>query len=146
MPRSCRLGAFPLLVDFRCSRVGHFTHQESTYAAAQGVPIASVLVPVSGIMSILGGLSIFLGFHGKVGAWLLVLLLLPVAFTMHNFRAVKDPQQIQMATVRKNISMLGSAPFFKQIGTGLLSLASRGGHGSLTRNFGLVPCRSASSL
>ena len=41
-------------------------------------------------MSILGGPSIRLGFHGKLGAWLLVLFLVPVTFTMHNFRAVKD--------------------------------------------------------
>jgi putative oxidoreductase len=46
---------------------------------------------------------------------------------MHNFWAVKDPmmQQIQMAMFLKNISMLGSALFFTQIGTGPLSLDSR---------------------
>jgi putative oxidoreductase len=86
------------------------------------------LVPISGIMSIVGGLSILLGFHGKLGAWLLALFLVPVTFTMHNFWAVKDPlmQQVQMAMFLKNISMLGSALFFTQIGTGPLSLDSRG--------------------
>jgi len=46
---------------------------------------------------------------------------------MHNFLAVKDPmlQQIQMAMFLKNISMLGSARFFAQIGTGPLNLDSR---------------------
>ena len=106
---------------------GHFTHQEIAYAAAQGIPMAGVLVPASGIMAIVGGLSILLGFHGKLGAWLLVLFLVPVTFAMHNFWAVKDPmmQQIQMAMFLKNISMLGSALFFTQIGTGPLSLDSR---------------------
>ena len=106
---------------------GHFSHQEIAYATSQGIPIASVLVPVSGIMAILGGLSILLGFHGKLGAWLLVLFLVPVTFAMHNFWAVKDPmmQQIQMAMFLKNISMLGAALFFTQIGTGPLSLDSR---------------------
>ena len=108
---------------------GHFTHQEIAYAAAQGIPIAGVLVPASGIMAIVGGLSILLGFHGKLGAWLLALFLVPVTFAMHNFWAVKDPQiqQIQMAMFLKNFSMLGSALFFTQIGTGPLSLDSRGG-------------------
>jgi putative oxidoreductase len=108
------------------------------------------LVPVSGIMAILGGLSILLGFHGKLGAWLLVLFLVPITFTMHNFWAVKAPmmQQIQTAMFLKNISMLGTALFFTQIGTGPLSLDSRGGpvRCSLIRNSGVASCRSTLSL
>jgi putative oxidoreductase len=121
------LGRLFYSLIFVVAGFGHFTHQEIAYAAAQGIPFAGVLVPVSGIMAIVGGLSILLGFHGKLGAWLLVLFLVPVTFTMHNFWAVKDPmmQQIQMAMFLKNISMLGSALFFTQIGTGPLSLDSR---------------------
>jgi putative oxidoreductase len=121
------LGRLFYSLIFVVAGFGHFTHQEIAYAAAQGIPIAGVLVPASGIMAIVGGLSILLGFHGKLGAWLLVLFLVPVTLTMHNFWAVKDPmmQQIQMAMFLKNISMLGSALFFTQIGTGPLSLDSR---------------------
>ena len=112
---------------FIAGGLGHFSHQEIAYAASQGVPIANILVPVSGIIAIVGGLSILLGFHGKVGAWLRVLFLVPVTFMMHNFWAVKDPmmQQFQMAMFLKNISMLGAALFFTQVGTGPLSLDSR---------------------
>jgi putative oxidoreductase len=121
------LGRLLYSLIFVVAGFGHFTHQEIAYAAAQGIPFAGVLVPASGIMAIVGGLSILLGFHGKLGAWLLVLFLVPVTFTLHNFWAVKDPmmQQIQMAMFLKNISMLGSALFFTQIGTGPLSLDSR---------------------
>ena len=121
------LGRLFYSLIFVLAGFGHFTHQEIAYAAAQGIPIAGVLVPASGIMAIVGGLSILLGFHGKLGAWLLVLFLVPVTLMMHNFWAVKDPmmQQIQMAMFLKNISMLGSALFFTQIGTGPLSLDSR---------------------
>jgi putative oxidoreductase len=121
------LGRLFYSLIFVVAGFGHFTHQEIAYAAAQGIPIAGVLVPASGIMAIVGGLSILLGFHGKLGAWLLVLFLVPVTFAMHNFWAVKDPmmQQIQMAMFLKNFSMLGSALFFTQIGTGPLSLDSR---------------------
>jgi len=121
------LGRLFYSLIFVVAGFGHFTHQEIAYAAAQGIPIAGVLVPASGIMAIVGGLSILLGFYGKLGAWLLVLFLVPVTLTMHNFWAVKDPmmQQIQMAMFLKNISMLGSALFFTQIGTGPLSLDSR---------------------
>ena len=121
------LGRLFYSLIFVVAGFGHFTHQEIAYAAAQGIPFAGVLVPASGVMAIVGGLSILLGFHGKLGAWLLVLFLVPVTFTMHNFWAVKDPmmQQIQMAMFLKNFSMLGSALFFTQIGTGPLSLDSR---------------------
>ena len=112
------LGRLFYSLIFVVAGFGHFTHQEIAYAAAQGIPIAGVLVPASGIMAIVGGLSILLGFHGKLGAWLLVLFLLPVTLTMHNFWTVK-------AMFLKNISMLGSALFFAQIGTGPLSLDSR---------------------
>jgi putative oxidoreductase len=112
---------------FIAGGLGHFSHQEIAYAASQGVPNANILVPVSGLIAIVGGLSILLGFHGKVGAWLLVFFLVPVTFMMHNFWAVKDPmmQQFQMAMFLKNISMLGAAVFFTQVGTGPLSLDSR---------------------
>jgi putative oxidoreductase len=112
---------------FIAGGLGHFSHQEIAYAASQGVPNANILVPVSGLIAIVGGLSILLGFHGKVGAWVLVFFLVPVTFMMHNFWAVKDPmmQQFQMAMFLKNISMLGAAVFFTQVGTGPLSLDSR---------------------
>jgi uncharacterized membrane protein YphA (DoxX/SURF4 family) len=74
---------------FIAGGLGHFSHQEIANAASQGVPIANILVPVSGIIAIVGGPSILLGFHGKVGAWLLVFFLVRVTFMMHNFWAVK---------------------------------------------------------
>ena len=121
------LGRLFYALIFVVAGFGHFTRQEIAYAAAQGIPVAGVLVPASGIVAIVGGLSILLGFYGKLGAWLLVLFLVPVTLTMHNFWAVQDPmmQQIQMAMFLKNISMLGAALFFTQVGTGPLSLDSR---------------------
>lgn len=69
----------------------HFSAQGVQFAEAHGVPAASVLVPLSGILEILGALSIILGYRAKLGAWLLVLFLVPVTFTMHAFWAVTDP-------------------------------------------------------
>ena len=50
---------------FIAGGLGHFSHQEIAYAASQGVPIANILVPVSGIIAIVGGLSILFGFLEK---------------------------------------------------------------------------------
>jgi putative oxidoreductase len=62
-----------------------------------------------------------------VGAWLLVLFLVPVTLMMHNFWAVKNPMmaQMQMAMFLKNVTMLGGALLISQFGAGGLSLDAR---------------------
>lgn len=70
-----------------------FMHFSATigYAASQGLTLASILVPLSGLIAIAGGVSVLLGFHARIGAWLLVLFLVPVTFTMHQFWTLSDP-------------------------------------------------------
>src|SRR5436189_1178802 len=98
---------------FIVAGLGNFSSQTIGFAAAQGVPLASVAVPLSGVLALVGGLSIALGYKARWGAALIVLFLVPVTFMMHNFWAVKDPlvAQDQMAHFVKNISLLGSALF-----------------------------------
>ena len=105
----------------------HFSQQEIGYAAHAGVPMAGLLVPASGVLALLGGLSILLGYRAKIGAWLLVLFLVPVTLLMHNFWAVKDPMmaQMQMAMFMKNMTMLGGALLISQFGAGPVSLDAR---------------------
>jgi len=112
---------------FLLAGVFHFSTQEIAYAAHQGLPFAGFLVPASGLVAAAGGLSILLGYRAKVGAWLLVLFLVPVTLTMHNFWAVKDPMmaQMQMAMFMKNASILGGALLISQMGAGPLSLDAR---------------------
>jgi putative oxidoreductase len=91
------------------------------------VPMAAFLVPASGVLALAGGLSILLGYRAKIGAWLVVLFLVPVTLMMHNFWAVKDPlmAQMQMAMFLKNVTMLGGALLISQFGAGALSLDAR---------------------
>jgi putative oxidoreductase len=105
----------------------HFTKQLIGYAASQGVPLASVTVPVSGVIAIAGGLSILLGYRARLGAWLIVLFLVPVTVMIHKFWAVSDPMmaQVQMMMFMKNISMLGGALLISQFGAGPLSIDAR---------------------
>src|SRR2546422_9716581 len=96
---------------FAMTPLGHFSSQYIAYAAQQGVPLASLLVPLSGVIAFAGALSVAFGYHARAGAWLLVLFLVPVTLMMHNFWAVKDPimAQMQVAMFMKNVSMLGGA-------------------------------------
>ena len=58
----------------------------------------------------LGGLLILVGYHARIGAWMIVLFLIGVTPMMHNFWAVSDPMkyQMQLAHFMKNVSMMGA--------------------------------------
>jgi putative oxidoreductase len=109
---------------FILSGPNHFKAETIGYAAAQGVPLASIAVPLSGIIALLGGLSIALGYRAKLGAWLIVLFLVPVTLMLHRFWGVSDPQVagLQLAMFMKNLSLLGTALIIARLGSGPLSL------------------------
>lgn len=97
------------------------------YGASHGVPLANILVPLSGLLAIAGGLLILLGFHARVGAWLVVLFLVPVTFTMHQFWNITDPAMrgAEQANFTKNIALLGGALLIAYFGAGAMSLDDR---------------------
>jgi putative oxidoreductase len=121
------LGRFLFALIFVFAGPRHFFSQTIAYAASQGVPLASIAVPFSGVLAILGGLSILLGYRARIGAWLIVLFLIGVTPMMHNFWAVSDPMmhQMQMVMFMKNVSMLGAALLISQFGSGPWSLDAR---------------------
>ena len=121
------LGRFFFTLIFLMAGANHFNKQTIVYAASQGVPLAAILVPLSGLVAIAGGLSILLGYRAKLGAWLIVLFLVPVSLMMHKFWTVTDPMmaQLQMILFMKNVSMLGGALLITQFGAGPFSLDAR---------------------
>ena len=111
-------------VIFMIASAEHFSPRTIEAAAAHGVPLPYLLVPLSGIIALLGGLSVLLGFQTRFGAWLLVIFLVPITVMMHNFWSVSDPMtlQIERAMFMKNITMLGGALVICYFGAGPLSL------------------------
>jgi len=105
----------------------HFSSQTIGYAASQGVPLASLVVPLSGVIALAGGLSILLGYRARIGAWLIVLFLAAVTPMLHRFWGVSDPMthQMQFIMFMKNLSMLGGALLITQLGPGRWSLDAR---------------------
>lgn len=122
------LGRVLFAAVFILSSIKHFNGGDIAYAQQAGVPLAKLMVPASGALALIGGLLILLGYRAKLGAWLLVLFLVPVTPVMHNFWAVKDPMMaaMQMANFMKNLSMLGGAFLITQFGAGPWSLDARG--------------------
>jgi putative oxidoreductase len=121
------LGRFFFALIFLMAGANHFNKQTIGYAASQGVPLAAIAVPLSGVLAIAGGSSILFGYRAKLGAWLIVFFLVPVSLMMHKFWTVTDPMmaQIQMVLFMKNVSMLGGALLISQFGAGPFSLDAR---------------------
>jgi putative oxidoreductase len=121
------LGRLLFALIFLMAGPNHFSGQTIAYAASQGVPMASIAVPLSGVLALVGGLSILLGYRVRIGAWLIALFLVGVTPMMHNFWTVTDPMmhQMQMVMFMKNVSMLGGALLISQLGAGPWSLDNR---------------------
>jgi putative oxidoreductase len=105
----------------------HFDPATIAYARSSGVPFAEFLVPASGVLAFLGGLSVLLGWRARLGAAMLVAFLVPVTLSMHAFWAVKDPMmaQMQFAMFMKNLGLLGGALLVAHLGAGPYSLDAR---------------------
>lgn len=118
------LGRVFLSLIFIVSGLNHFSSGSISYADSQGIPAADILVPVSGLLALIGGLSVLTGLHARVGAVLLMLFMIPVTFLMHDFWNVADPQeaQTQMIHFLKNISILGGIVLVGFYGAGPWSL------------------------
>lgn len=117
------IGRIFFALIFMLSATGHFSAETINQVAGK-VPFASVLVPLSGVVELLGALSILLGFKAKWGAWLIVLFLIPVTITLHQFWAIEDPlaQRMEMVNFMKNLALMGSALLIAYFGSGPLSL------------------------
>jgi putative oxidoreductase len=99
-------------VFFLYSGVNHFIGfgMMTQYAKMKGVPFPATAQGITGLMLLLGGLSIVFGIYPFVGIVLLVVFLVPVSLMMHNFWKLEDPQ-LRMAdkvNFMKNMALLGA--------------------------------------
>ena len=121
------IGRIMFSLIFLLSVPNHFKHETVAYAAAAGVPLAHVAVPLAGLVALVGGLSVALGFHARLGAIALLVFLVPVTLFMHKFWGLSDAQQAQMQMINfmKNVALMGGALFFVYAGAGAYSLDAR---------------------
>ena len=84
------------------------------YAQSKGVPAPKLAVLTSGVLLLIGGLSVLTGFQPIIGVIALVLFYLPVTFMMHAFWKVQDPmaKMGEMVNFTKDVALLGSALMF----------------------------------
>jgi uncharacterized membrane protein YphA (DoxX/SURF4 family) len=98
---------------FLMSGMGHFMRLEqmAPYAQAKGVPAPKLAVAGTGLLLLLGGLSVLLGFYPTIGLILLIVFLVPTTLMMHRFWEVEDPlqRQMEMVNFNKNLALAGAA-------------------------------------
>ena len=111
-------------VIFVLASAGHLTPEKIVLAAEHGVPMPAVLVPISGVIALLGGLSVLFGYRARLGGCLLVVFLVPVTLFMHNFWAAPDIAMFrsQLFLFARNLVLLGCACQLVRAGAGSLSL------------------------
>jgi putative oxidoreductase len=110
---------------FLYSAVGHLTQTKmmAGYAQSRGVPQAHLATLVTGVMLVVGGLSVLLGIWADLGALILAAFLLPTAVMMHGFwRETGDARMTEQTQFFKD-SALGGASLML---AGLISIAGDG--------------------
>jgi putative oxidoreductase len=81
------------------------------YARSLGAPAPDLLVPLSGLAILAGGLMIILGVWADIGAILIIGFLVSITPIMHAFWKIEDQEMkaIQSAMFFKNVALLGAA-------------------------------------
>ncbi|MFI5782239.1 DoxX family protein [Nocardia sp. NPDC051570] len=107
------IGRILFALLFLGSGFGHLTQTDAmaAYTASKGVPAAKAGVLVSGVMLIVGGLSVLLGVWADLGSLILLVFVLPAAFLMHAFWKESDAQakQGEMVHFNKDVALGGAA-------------------------------------
>lgn len=121
------IGRILFSLIFVMAGLNHFSASSIGYAASQGLPLASIAVPLSGVLLLAGGLSVLLGYKAKLGGWLLVGFLVPASLMFHRFWAAADPHaaMVEQIMFMKNVALTGSALLIAYFGSGPLSLDNR---------------------
>ncbi len=77
----------------------------------KGVPMPSTAVFLSGLLMLLGGLSVVFDVRMVLGLWLIIIFLIPTTFMMHAFWKEKDPSTKMSENIAfmKNMALVGGS-------------------------------------
>jgi putative oxidoreductase len=118
------LGRVLFSLVFIVKAIQCFCPKLASQMADMGVPLAHIILPLWALLALIGGFSILVGYKAKIGAWLLIVFLVPVTFYMHAFWGEENASLIRMHALCfwKNISLIGALLMITFTGSGPLSL------------------------
>lgn len=127
-PSLALIGRVLLALMFVLSGFGKLTGIEGTagYIASAGLPMATALAVIVGLLEFFGGLALMVGFHARWTALALGLFTLLASLLFHNFWAMPADQAfMQQLMFMKNLSIAGGMFLVAALGAGSLSLDAR---------------------
>jgi putative oxidoreductase len=106
---------------FYASGITHFTDMASyVRLMPAAIPAREFWVAISGVVELVGATMILFNRMPRLGAWLIILFLVPVTITVHGVMMVNAPdeqmRQIQLSFFLKGMTMTGAAMIFTQLG------------------------------
>lgn len=100
------------------SKIKHW-HASLSHLRTKHVPKANIVLPISVGASILGGLSIFLGWHIHLGAFLLLIVTVPSVLMFHPFWKVPaEERNLERALFLKEVAIIGGLLLLLSLGAG----------------------------
>ena len=120
------LGRILLSVIFIVSGVEKITGFEGTagYMASKGLPMVNVLLVLTIIIELGGGVMILVGWKARWGATAIFLFLIPVTLIFHPFWNFEGQEMTQnFINFFKNLAIMGGMLYIMTFGSGPLSLS-----------------------
>lgn len=121
-------GRLLLALMFIVAGFGKLTDIPGTagYIASGGLPFGEVLAVAVGLLELLGGLALVIGFQARWAALALGLFTLAASLLFHPFWAVPAEQaMVQQLMFMKNLSVAGGLLIVAALGAGAPSLDAR---------------------
>ena len=114
------IGRILLVLIFLQSGIGKIGSFEGTaqYMAKFGMPLTNFFLIGAIFLELVGSITVLLGYHGRFGALLLLIFLIPTTLIFHTNFA--DP--MQKIHLMKNVSMFGGCLILLAAGAGRFSL------------------------
>jgi len=122
------LGRVLLALMFILAGFGKLTNIGGTagYIASGGLPMASTLAVLVGLLELFGGLALAVGFQARWAALALGVFTLLASVLFHKYWAVAPEQQmVQQLLFMKNMAVAGGMFVVAALGAGPLSVDAR---------------------
>ena len=128
IPSVAAAGRVLLALMFILAGFGKFAALQGTagYIASKGLPLPSVLALGAGVLELVGGIALAVGFKARWAALALAVFTLVASVIFHNYWALPAEQQmVQQLMFMKNIAITGGLLLVFSLGAGPASFDAR---------------------
>ncbi|MFT6260226.1 MAG: putative oxidoreductase [Bermanella sp.] len=130
LENACLLaGRFLMGIYFILPGIQKITGYEkmTAYMEAHGVPMITVLLPLTILLQLAAGAAIIVGYKGKIAAFILAGLTFVISMYMHNFWDMAEgvAKAHEMQNFFKNMGIMAGLLMIISLGTGRFSLDNR---------------------